>query len=142
MENQDILLKFHNKLQSRMESFKCTRGRLHQYQAVRRCWLDFRKTLGSLGIEPPQTLRELSLSKTDPARLKDKASVSAVSASLPLAFPPSSAQVYEAMLEAGARAVCDWRSLGGSEYLGSYNLAHQVFASMVEAHRACLETKR
>ena len=45
----------------------------------------------------------------------------------------------DAQLEAGARAVSVWRSLGGFEYLGSYDLVRRVVGAVLEA--AQLEQK-
>lgn len=54
-----VLYDFHRLLESRAESFAITRTRSHQYEAVRRLYLDLRKMMRRAGIEVPPTLSQV-----------------------------------------------------------------------------------
>ena len=48
---------------------------------------------------------------------------------------------YEA-LEASARSISEWRSLGDFEGLGSYDLSRRVFVSILEALKQGTKSKK
>lgn len=48
----------------------------------------------------------------------------------------ASFELSDAEVEAGARAVSEWRSLGGFEHLGTYDLVRRIAVAVQEAGRS------